>query len=146
MVNNTVYQFVGLYLGVEISLEKREHQKKDALKYVFQKNSIYMHFLHLCYVLAKILRNCTMFIRKPSLGFKNCMKNLESFRKAVESPKSWHLLGHFCPTDTFLHIKDYIQRIYLTLLSTTWVKIYQMTYAIFEIVGHFLQHNSSLFV
>ena len=146
MVNNTVYQFVGLYLGVEISLEKRENQKKDTLKYVFQKNSIYMHFLHLCYVLAKILRNCAMFIQKLSLGFKNCMKYLDSFRKAVESPKSWNLLGYFFPTDTFLQIKDYIQRIYLTLLSITWVKIHQMTYAIFEIVGHFLWHNSSLFV
>ena len=88
MVNNTVYQFVGLYLGVEISLEKREHQKKDALKYVFQKNSIYMHFYTYVMFILKILRNCAMFIQKLSLGFKNCMKNLDSFRKAVESPKS----------------------------------------------------------
>ena len=33
MVNNTVYQFVGSNLGVEIFLKKREHQKKGVLKY-----------------------------------------------------------------------------------------------------------------
>ena len=32
MVNNTVYQFVGSNLGIEIFLKKREHQKKGALK------------------------------------------------------------------------------------------------------------------
>ena len=32
VVNNTVYHSVGSNLGVEILLEKREHQKKGALK------------------------------------------------------------------------------------------------------------------
>ena len=32
VVNNTVYEFVGSNLGVEIFLKKREHQKKGALK------------------------------------------------------------------------------------------------------------------
>ena len=32
MVNNTVYQFVGSNLMVEIFLKKRDHQKKGALK------------------------------------------------------------------------------------------------------------------
>ena len=32
-VVNTVYQFVGSNLGVEIFLKKEEHQKKGALKY-----------------------------------------------------------------------------------------------------------------
>ena len=48
-----------------------------------------------------------------------------------------------CPKNTFLQLK-HIQRIYLTLLSTT-LKVHQFSYVIFEIIGHFLRHNSSLF-
>ena len=40
----------------------------------------------------------------------------------------------FCPKNTFLQLKHYIQRIYLTLLSTTCVKIHQITYVIFETI------------
>ena len=32
VVNNTVYQFVGSNIGVEIFFKKREHKKKGALK------------------------------------------------------------------------------------------------------------------
>ena len=46
--------------------------------------------------------------------------------------------------NTFLQLKYYIQRIYLTLLSTTCVKIHQITYVIFETISHFSQHNSSV--
>ena len=35
--------------------------------------------------------------------------------------------------------------IYLTLLSTTCVKIHQITYVIFETISHFSRHNSSVF-
>ena len=85
------------------------------------------------YVLAKILQNGAKFIQKLTLGFKNHMRNLNNFRQAVESPKSWNLMG-FCPKNTFLQLKHYIQRIYLTLLSTTCVKIHQITYVIFETI------------
>ena len=37
-----------------------------------------------------------------------------------------------CPKNPFLQLKHYIQRIYLTLLSTTCMKIHQITYVIFE--------------
>ena len=50
----------------------------------------------------------------------------------------------FCPKNTFLQLKHYIQWIYLTLLSTTYVQIYQITYVIFETISHFSQHNSSV--
>ena len=40
-------------------------------------------------------------------------------------------MGYFCPKNTFLQLR-HIQRIYLTLFSTTCAKIRQMTYAIFE--------------
>ena len=44
-------------------------------------------------------------------------------------------MGYFCPKNTFLQLKHYIQKIYLTLLSTTCLKIHQMTYAIFETIS-----------
>ena len=37
-------------------------------------------------------------------GFKNHMRNLNNFRQAAESPKSWNLTG-FCPKNTFLELK-----------------------------------------
>ena len=45
------------------------------------------------------------------------MRNLDNFRQAVESPKSWNSMGDICLEATFLHLKHYLQ-IYLTLLST----------------------------
>ena len=44
-----------------------------------------------------------------------------------------------------LLIKKCKQKIYLTLFSTTSVKIHQITYAIFETINHFPQHDSSVF-
>ena len=51
---------------------------------------------------------------------------------------------YICPKNTFLQLKHYIQRIYLTLLSTT-MKIHQIPHVIFEIMSHFSRHNLSLF-
>ena len=45
----------------------------------------------------------------------------------------------------FLQLKRYIRRIYLTLLSTTCVKIHQIPFTIFETISYFSRHNSSLF-
>ena len=85
------------------------------------------------YLLAKMLQNGAKFIQKLAPGFKNHMRNLDTFRQAVESPENWN---------TFLQLKHYIQRIYLTLFSTTCVKIYQIPYVIFETVKKFSRHNS----
>ena len=41
-------------------------------------------------------------------------------------------MGYFCPKNTFLQLKHYIQGIYLTLLLTTCVKIHQISYVIFQ--------------
>ena len=54
-------------------------------------------------------------------------------------------MAYICPKNVLLQLKHYIQRIYLTLLSTTCVKIHQMTYVIFETLIHFSRHNSSIF-
>ena len=91
-------------------------------------------------VLAKILQYGAKFRQKLIPDFKNHMRNLNIFRQAVES---WNLMP-FCPKNAFLQLKHYIQRIYLTLLSTTCVKIHQITYVIFETISHFSRHNSSL--
>ena len=45
--------------------------------------------------------------------------------------------------NTFFQLKRYIQRVYLTLVSTTCVKIHH--YVIFETISYFLRHNSSVF-
>ena len=64
--------------------------------------------------------------------------------QAVESSKSWNSVGYTCRKNTFLQLKHYIQRMYLTLLSTT-VKTHQISYVIFETKSHFSRHNLSLF-
>ena len=76
------------------------------------------HLHSYTYVLANIWQNGAKFIRKLTPGFKNHVRNLNNFREAVESLKSWNLMGYFCPKNTFLQL-EYIQRICLTLLSTT---------------------------
>ena len=56
------------------------------------------------YVLAKILQNGAKF-RYAKAGFKN-YRNLNNFRQAVESPKSWNLMG-FCPKKYIPSAKTY---------------------------------------
>ena len=89
------------------------------------------------YVLAKLLQNSAKFTQKMTPGFKNHMKNLDNFRQAVESPKSSNSMSYIFPKNAFLQLKHYIQRIYLTLLSTTCVKIHQIPYVIFETRSYF---------
>ena len=51
--------------------------------------------------------------------------------------KKLKLNGYICLKTTFLQLKDYIQKIYLTLLSTNCVKIHQKPYVVFETINHF---------
>ena len=95
VLNNTVYEFVGSNLGVEIVFKKREHQKKGALKQKIEASlyTLYLGFKKIpftlyTYVLIKILQNGAKFVQKLTPGFKNHMTNLDNFRQAVESPKS----------------------------------------------------------
>ena len=94
-------------------------------------------------MILKILQNGAKFIQKLSPGFKNHLRNLDNFSQAVESSKSWNLTCYFCPKNTFFQLKRYIQTVYLTLVSTTCVKIHH--YVIFETISYFLRHNSSVF-
>ena len=97
------------------------------------------------YVFARKLRNGTNFIQKLTPGFKNHMRNLVNFRQAVESLKIGNSMGYFCPKIIFLQLKHYIQRIYLTLLSTTCVKIHQIPDVIFQTISHFSRYSSSVY-
>ena len=64
-------------------------------------------------------------------NFKNRIRNLDNFRKAVESPKSWNSIGYFCLKTTFLHLKRYLQ-IYLIWLSTDlWFRKWHEEYGKF---------------
>ena len=62
----------------------------------------------------------------------------------MESPKSGNSMGYFSTKNTFVQLK-HIQRIYLILLLTTCVKIYEIPYVTFEIINHFSRHTSSVF-
>ena len=96
--------------------------------WVFEKILFTLYF----YVLAKTLQNGITFLQKLTTGFKNHTRNWNNFRQAVASPKSWNFMGVYLK-NTFFQLKYYIQRIYLTLLSTTSVKVQQITYVIFDI-------------
>ena len=68
--------------------------------------SIQCIFNSINYILSKILQNDAKFIQKLAPGFKNHMKNLNNFTQAVESPKSWNLMGYyFCPKKIHLSKK-----------------------------------------
>ena len=106
----------------------------------------HLHFTLYTYVLSKRFQDGAKFKQKLTPGFKNHMKNLDNFRKAVESPKSWNPMGYVCQKSTFLQLKHYIQRIYLTLLSTNCMKIHQIHYVFLKPKGQkTIRHNSSVF-
>ena len=71
--------------------------------------------LHSCS--SKVITKWSKIYTKQTPDFKNHMRNLDNFRQAVESAKSWNSMGYICLKTTFLHLKHYLQ-IYLTLLST----------------------------
>ena len=68
----------------------------------------------------------------------------------ITSDKQWKVRIAEIRWSTFVQ-KKYIlpaktlQRICLTLLSTTCVKIHQILYVIFKTISHFSRHNSSVF-
>ena len=90
-------------------------------------------YLHLFFKLRYYIQNDAKFLQKLTPGFKN-HRNLDNFRQAVESPKSWNFMGYFCPKNTFLQLEHFIRKIYLTLFSTICVKIHRITYVIFETI------------
>ena len=47
--------------------------------------------------------------KKLTLGLKSHMRNLYNFRQAAESPKSWNLMGYFCPKKYIPSAKTYTE-------------------------------------
>ena len=90
-------------------------------------------YLNFFFKLRYYIENGARFLQKLTTGFKNDMRNFDNFTKAVESPelKSDRLV---CPKNTFLQLKHYMPKIYLTLLSNTCVKIHQISYVILKTI------------
>ena len=90
----------------------REHRKKGAMKKKIEASMYTMDWgfkkipftLYTYVLVAKILQNGAKF-RYTKAGFKN-YRNLNNFRQAVESPKSWNLMG-FCPKKYIPSAKTY---------------------------------------
>ena len=137
-LNNIVYHFVHSNLWLRYFWKRGNIRKRVRLnRRLRHLHTLYWGFKKIpftlyTYVLTKILQNGAKFIQKLTPGFKNHMRNLDNFRQAVESPKSWNLMGYFCPKNTFFQLKHYIQRIYL------------ISPVIFETISHFSRHNSSV--
>ena len=106
MVNNIVYQFF---------VSNLEHQKIGTLKQKIEASpyTLYWSFKKIpftlyTYVLSKILQNGAKFIQKLTTGFKNHMKNLDNFSKAMQNLKSRKLMGFFCPKNTAKRLRGFI--------------------------------------
>ena len=109
----------------------------------FQYNSIYtLHFMFW----LRYYKMVQSLYKKLTPGLKNHMRNLDNFREAVDSQKIWNLMGYFCPKNTFLQLKHYLPKIYLTLLSTTCVKFIKLLMSFLKpYISHFSRHSSSVF-
>ena len=133
VVKNTVYQFVGSNLGLRCFWKRGNIRKRVCwnrrLRLLFKLciRILRRFYLHLCFKLKYYIQNGAKCLHKLTPGFKNHLRNLGNFRQALESPKSWTLMGYFCPKNTFFQLEHYIPEIYPTLLSTTCVKIHQIT-------------------
>ena len=68
--------------------------------YTLYRNFKIIPFTLFTYVLARILQNGAKFIQKPTPGLKNHMRNLDNYRQAVESPKSWNFVQNCIPSAT----------------------------------------------
>ena len=64
----------------------------------------------------------------------------------MERPKSWNSMGYFCLKNTFLQLRCYIQRIYLTLNSTACVKIHQIPHHFWSPKSFFMTQFLCIFL
>ena len=170
--------FVGSNLGIEIFLKKREHQRKDASKQRIEappyalhlnlKNILCKACLRFCFFLLTtgilkalfscipLLLNLSDFpsytsnsIKRTDSLFKKSHKEFVQLETRRVRSERLKFLGLLLSKNTFLQLKHYIQRIYLTLLLTTctfnYLKIHQIAYVNFESISHFSQHTLSVF-
>ena len=104
-------------------------------------------FIHNTYVLAKW---CKVYAKTDS-WFQKSHEKFAQLQISSGKPKKLKfdglLLSKKCisPKNRLLLLK-HIQNIYLTLLSTTCVKIHQINYVIFETISHRSRYNSSMYL
>ena len=96
------------------------------------------------YTSYDITKWCKVYTKADS-WFQKSHEEFGQLQTSSGKSKKLKFDGLLLSKNTFLQLKHYIQRIYLLLLSTTCVKIHQITYAIFETIIHFSRHNSVLF-
>ena len=75
------------------------------------------------------------------------MRNLDNFRQAVQSQKSWNSMGYICPKTTFLQLKHYIQKIilhYFQLLVWKFTKFIKIPYVIFHDTTRLFYFSSNI--
>ena len=90
--------------------------------------------LHSCS--SKVITKWSKIYTKQTPDFKNHMRNLDNFRQAVESAKSWNSMGYICLKTTFLHLKHYLQIYKITL---DWFVVWKMTWGIWQIFSRALK-------
>ena len=90
------------------------------------------------YVLAKILQNGIKFLQRVTSGFENHKRNLNNFIQAVESPKSWNLMG-FCPKNIYLIPARFLQIEHLSKIIFNYLCENSSNY-----LFHFWNHKSFL--
>ena len=115
----------------------REHLEKSALytlHWTFKK----IPFTLYTYVLAEILQNGIKFLQRVTSGFENHKRNLNNFIQAVESPKSWNLMG-FYPKNTFLIPARFLQTEHLSNIIFNYLCENSPNY-----LFHFWNHKSFL--
>ena len=114
MVNNTVYQFVGSNLGVEIFLNKRERQKKGEMKnwgfsvhfvLAFQGNSI--HTLHLRFS-QDITQWCNVYTKTDS-WFQESYKEFGQLQTSSGKYKKLKLHGLVVSKECIPSAKTYTE-------------------------------------
>ena len=134
---------------IEIFLKKKEHHKKGVSLYTLCWDLKIIPFTLYTFVLAKILQNDAKIMHtKTDSWFKKSLKKFGQLQ--ISSRKSYKLKfdRRLCQKNILLQLKDYIKRIYSTLLSTTCVKVHQMIchkFTKFEAISHFSWQNPSIF-
>ena len=83
----------------------------------FQENSIYTLHLRFSYDSTKWCK-CNV-CTKTNSWLQKSHEEFGQLQKSCWSSKSWNSMSYICPKNTFLQSKHDIQRIYITLLSTT---------------------------
>ena len=101
--------------------------------YTLYRNFKIIPFTLFTYVLARILQNGAKFIQKPTPGLKNHMRNLDNYRQAVESPKSWNFVQKLHSFSYNIYrgfIRHYFQL--LAWKFTKWLMSFLKPYVIFH--------------